>query len=603
MSALLLLIGGGIIASELSALADAQRELDASVAALAEANAQEVRLSQSLRRLDELRFTTSVDELDALRERERARVGTDGSTSGGALPDSVSDAVLAGFPVRRTLLSIDGAMQTRRDELARLSERFRTILEPQLSALAVALDAQLIALSDSQDGAPDDGSPSRSLAGSIDLQTLLTELAFRTNAFIDNARQLSYNPAVDGRSIDAAPSAYALQSITAILVTLDDVALRTELARTARQLRDAVLGPSGVYSLLALRATGAERLAATSEQQATLIARLSSDIQAGVADTRQAAADANARATAARKRAWSVSLWSTLATLSLIGLIAFLVVERQIARRLSRLTRAVLAVADGDTSAAVGVSGQDEIGRMAAAVGVFKRNASQLAQSNLELEEFAYAASHDMRSPLRAIENLAQWTLEDSREQLDDEGVRNLELILERTNRLDALLRDLLDYARAGHVMPEPEPVDARELIAELNGLLDLQGRFELSLTGDEVQLNTALTPLRQILLNLIGNAVKHHDRANGSVTVRIRRLAADSVEVAVIDDGPGIDPDYQQRIFKLFETLRSRDEVEGSGLGLALVRKLVSRFGGTIRVESDPSRTRGTVLAFDWPG
>jgi signal transduction histidine kinase len=105
--------------------------------------------------------------------------------------------------------------------------------------------------------------------------------------------------------------------------------------------------------------------------------------------------------------------------------------------------------------------------------------------------------------------------------------------------------------------------------------------------------------PLEQLLNNLIGNAIKHHDRATGIVKVSVESIGA-KLRFFIEDDGPGIPVEYRDTIFEMFKTLRPRDEIEGSGMGLALVRKIVNRMGGECGVE--PAGTRGAIFWFDWP-
>jgi len=111
--------------------------------------------------------------------------------------------------------------------------------------------------------------------------------------------------------------------------------------------------------------------------------------------------------------------------------------------------------------------------------------------------------------------------------------------------------------------------------------------------------LRTDRAPLEQVLRNLIGNGLKHHDRTSGSVTVSARDVG-DTVEFCVEDDGPGIPTRFHERIFQMFQTLKPRDEVEGSGMGLAIVKKTVEVYGGSIRIESAPP-IRGTAFIFSW--
>ena len=206
-----------------------------------------------------------------------------------------------------------------------------------------------------------------------------------------------------------------------------------------------------------------------------------------------------------------------------------------------------------------------------------------------------------MRSPLRAIESLATWTLEDAGDTLSEDCRDNLQTLLERAKRLSTLQYDLLDYAQAGEIDGSIADTDIIALVGEIHALLDADQRFEITVTGDTEPLRTHLTPLRQILLNLFTNAIKHHDRGGGSIEVAVRATGS-RLHMAVRDDGPGIEPRFHDKIFGLFATLQSKDIVEGSGLGLSMVRKLVERYEGRIEVVSDPECARGTTFAFDLP-
>jgi len=290
-----------------------------------------------------------------------------------------------------------------------------------------------------------------------------------------------------------------------------------------------------------------------------------------------------------------------------VGILLFLisvnyfVVERQVNKRMLRLTRAVTDIANGDTDLAVGVDGNDEIGTIAKALEVFKENAKELYRSNIELEQFAYSASHDLKSPLRAIENLAQWTLEDAGDELPEECKSNLAQLLNRAKRLTQLQDDLLEYSKADKADNHVDALDVSQVIVELVEVLDPDRNFKITAVNSPNGVYTQITPLRQILLNLINNAIKHHDRKAGEILVDVH-VVDDRLIVSVSDDGPGIEKEYHQRIFGLFEKLKSRDEVEGSGLGLSLVQKMIIRNGGSVSVMSDPEYERGCTFTFDWP-
>jgi len=238
---------------------------------------------------------------------------------------------------------------------------------------------------------------------------------------------------------------------------------------------------------------------------------------------------------------------------------------------------------------------------MGAALEVFKSNAKELRRSNEELESFAYAAAHDMRSPLRAIESLAQWTLEDAGDQLPGGCRENLEKLLSRANRLSKLQADLLDYSRISKTNEDQRPLNLQEFVQNIQELLDPDEQFKFEIDVPLQLVEVPETPLRQILINLSTNAIKHHDRRVGTISVKAE-LVTGRLVVAVADDGPGIDPRFHERIFKLFQTLQSRDTVEGSGLGLSFVLKHLNRHGGQIQVLSDPAQGRGTTFIFDLP-
>jgi PAS domain S-box-containing protein len=228
--------------------------------------------------------------------------------------------------------------------------------------------------------------------------------------------------------------------------------------------------------------------------------------------------------------------------------------------------------------------------------------AAELERSNRELSQFAYVASHDLRSPLRGIVQLAGWISEDAGAALPPESQRHLAQLRNRARRMDGLLAGLLVYARVGAVESEVERVDANEVVRETADLLAPPPGFRIEVEGTLPVLVTHRAPLELVLRNLINNAVRHHDRpGEGRVVVRAAR-AGDPAFVAfeVDDDGPGIDPRYHERIFKLFQTLRPRDEVEGSGVGLAVVKKTVESMGGTITVDS--ASGEGTTFRFTWP-
>ncbi|MGF1624361.1 MAG: PAS domain S-box protein, partial [Alphaproteobacteria bacterium] len=231
---------------------------------------------------------------------------------------------------------------------------------------------------------------------------------------------------------------------------------------------------------------------------------------------------------------------------------------------------------------------------------IMSEQAEALQRSNEELEQFAYVASHDLKAPLRGIDNLASWIEEDMADRMDAESRANMALLRGRVARLEELLNGLLQYSRIGRSKSDVDTVDLAETAAEVFDLVRGERRFALRCEPLPT-LATGLVPLQLVLRNLISNAIKHHDRTEGTITVSARDLG-EQYEITVADDGPGIDPAFHARIFGMFQVLRPRDQVEGSGLGLAIIEKQLRTLGCGIRVESDPARGRGTTFRFSWP-
>ncbi|MFT6398073.1 MAG: signal transduction histidine kinase [Bradymonadia bacterium] len=226
-----------------------------------------------------------------------------------------------------------------------------------------------------------------------------------------------------------------------------------------------------------------------------------------------------------------------------------------------------------------------------------KRTAEELARSNQDLEEFASGASHDLRAPLRAITGLSGLVLEDERERLSEESIKMLELVRSRADRLEMMIRGLLDYARVGQG-GEPELIQLDDLIAEAVEIAVVPRKFQVEVSVPK-RFRARRAALLTVLTNLIANAARHHDRESGTIRVVARRQPL-TLQWRVEDDGPGIPDADRSRVFKVFTTLKSRDQNESTGMGLATVRRIVQREGG--EVECQPGDPRGVVIQFSWP-
>lgn len=223
----------------------------------------------------------------------------------------------------------------------------------------------------------------------------------------------------------------------------------------------------------------------------------------------------------------------------------------------------------------------------------------QLDKSNKDLDQFAYVASHDLKAPLRGISNLSQWLEEDLAEALTPSAREQLALLQNRVQRMEGLINGILDYSRAGRVRSKPEAlaldtfiVEVVELVAPSDGvLIEVQPRMP--------EVRTERVPLQQVFLNLIGNALKHAKRPDPHIRIGARDTG-EHLEFSIADNGPGIAPEFHERIWGIFQTLEPRDTVEGTGIGLSVVKKIVESKGGRAWVES--SEGAGATFRFTWP-
>lgn len=233
-------------------------------------------------------------------------------------------------------------------------------------------------------------------------------------------------------------------------------------------------------------------------------------------------------------------------------------------------------------------------------IGLEKSNAA-LEKSNDDLTQFAYSASHDLKSPLRAICTLAGFVLDDSRDQLSDLSVRHLNLLQSRTTRLNRLLDDMMEYACIESDSSKNITIDMQALCTEVISLIDVPDDFDIVTDIEMPMIQASALPLQQVILNLITNAIKHHDQARGNVEIHAR-WSDGHIDCVVSDNGPGIPEEFRVRVFEMFKMLQSRDQREGSGMGLAIVKKLVESNGGVIGVVASKHNARGTSFHFSWP-
>ncbi|MEN8179530.1 MAG: CHASE domain-containing protein [Pseudomonadota bacterium] len=215
------------------------------------------------------------------------------------------------------------------------------------------------------------------------------------------------------------------------------------------------------------------------------------------------------------------------------------------------------------------------------------------------LEQFAYVTSHDLKAPLRAVSNLAQWIEEDLTDKLDDASREQLALLRDRVRRMHDLIEGLLEYSRVGKTSDSEHDVDTRELVNEIIDSLSPPKGFRIKIQGEMPTLYADRLQLGQVFSNLISNSLKHHGSSKGKIRISGERYG-EVYQFSVCDNGRGIAPKYHDKVFMMFQTLESSDFENSTGIGLALVKKIVEEHGGTIRLESAVGE--GACFYFTWP-
>jgi PAS domain S-box-containing protein len=224
----------------------------------------------------------------------------------------------------------------------------------------------------------------------------------------------------------------------------------------------------------------------------------------------------------------------------------------------------------------------------------------ELKRSNKDLEQFAYVASHDLKAPLRAIDVIVEWLREDLDGYSEGDVQENLTLLEQRTGRLGCLLDDLLAFSRAGRKVGDVKHLHLDEFVKDIATLIGPPEGMQINTSEGWPCLTTHHAALETVLRNLINNAIKHHpEPASGHITVSCEDQD-DKVMISVEDDGVGIPQDYADKVFKMFQTLKPRDDTEGSGMGLAIVQRIIDWQGGKIWFE-DTASGKGVVFRFTW--
>jgi hypothetical protein len=244
----------------------------------------------------------------------------------------------------------------------------------------------------------------------------------------------------------------------------------------------------------------------------------------------------------------------------------------------------------------------DEIAAAGEARAVLNDQARDLRRSNAELEQFAYVASHDLQEPLRKVASFCQLLERRYADQLDDRAKQYIDFAVDGAKRMQSLINDLLAFSRVGRTTECFAPVDLNELLraaaTDLSSRLDAEGgKVDIADGLPTVEGDRSL--LGAVVVNVLGNAIKF--RGDAAPHVRVTVDDMDTMwAFRVADNGIGIPEAYTERVFVIFQRLHGRDEYEGTGIGLALCRKIIEFHGGRMWVE--PPTGSGTTVCFTLP-
>ena len=290
-------------------------------------------------------------------------------------------------------------------------------------------------------------------------------------------------------------------------------------------------------------------------------------------------------------------VFSVALTVEITGLTLSILVSRGITKGLNEINRLAHRIAKGDLTERVTVFSKDEIGQVAAAMN---NMTDQLVLSNKELSQFAYIASHDLQEPLRTITNYADLFQTQYKGKFDENADKYLNVITAATKRMQLLIKDLLDYSGIGYDK-QLETIDCNNMLAEVLGDMETcirETRAKINI--GRLPVVKGYTELRLVFQNLISNAIKFR-KPECDPVVDIRAVSKNNEWLfSVHDNGIGIEPEYFERIFTIFQKLHSRKEYPGSGIGLAHCKKIIGMHGGRIWVESEPGR--GSTFYFTIP-
>ncbi len=227
-----------------------------------------------------------------------------------------------------------------------------------------------------------------------------------------------------------------------------------------------------------------------------------------------------------------------------------------------------------------------------------KANLKQLEDYNTELDSFNHIVSHDLKAPLVAMHTLVSFIEEDLEAVLDKNATNHFSLLKDKISKMNALINGLLEYSKIAKGNKKKDSFIVNKLLEEVIESVDPQNKSLITLPSENIDINTSRIELEHVFQNLISNAIKYSDKERAKINISVSKLEKEYL-FSVSDNGPGIDPKYHTKIFEMFSQLNVNDEIESTGIGLSIVKKIVTANHGVISVESE--KGTGTNIKFSW--
>ncbi len=283
----------------------------------------------------------------------------------------------------------------------------------------------------------------------------------------------------------------------------------------------------------------------------------------------------------------------------IIGAATTIYIVSLISKRIKTMVRLAHSISKGNFTT-LNDRHRDELTDLSSSLNIMsdslRKNITELENRNAELDKFAYVVSHDLKAPIRGIHNVIKWIEEDLGDEFSPEAKKYLDIIPQRTKRMEDLINGLLDYARIRE-KTIPEKTDVNEMVSNI--VESVVPRDFRILKDNLPVIVTERLKLEQVFTNLISNAVKYTPGPGREIIIGCKESDT-HYEFSVKDNGIGIERQYHDKIFEMFQTLREKNEKESTGIGLAIIKKILDDRHCTIRVNS--ALGRGSEFVFTWP-